>query len=98
MYLDDLLPDDNSPADTEIVKVATLSAIYERQCEYYVLQRFLLHCVASDTILGVGRMSDSIRGRMISTLEPRYPLGPAYVVSSRALEGPHPQVYVGQTP
>ncbi|KAI9459912.1 hypothetical protein BJY52DRAFT_1211681 [Lactarius psammicola] len=69
---DELLPDNNSPvADAEAIRVATLSAIYQKQC----------------------RTSDSIKGRMISANDLRCPPDPTYVVSSRDLERPHPQVH-----
>ncbi|KAI9447265.1 caspase domain-containing protein [Lactarius psammicola] len=66
---DDLSPDNNGlpVANTELIRVATLSAIYERQPE-------------------LGRMSDSIMGRMTSP-------DPAYVVSSRASERHQTQVH-----
>lgn len=87
----------NVVADRGIVRVATLSAIYERQPEgaYYILWRFPQHCVTSDRALWVGRIPDPIRERVISLNKAR---NQAYVVSSRASESLHPQMCVIQFP
>ena len=58
-------------ANTEIVRVGSLSATFERQCKFYVLYHA---CVASDSSATVLRFSDPETDRMVTALSLRSPL------------------------